>query len=59
MAIVMGSADDHTTLDRACDLGIAFQLNNIARDVMPDAANDAATSRRLACVGRVKRRTAA
>jgi phytoene synthase len=39
MAIVMGvSPDDKPTLDRACDLGIAFQLNNIARDVMEDAA---------------------
>ncbi len=38
MAIVMGvSPDDKATLDRACDLGIAFQLNNIARDVVEDA----------------------
>lgn len=40
MAIVMGvSPDDQPTLDRACDLGIAFQLNNIARDVVEDAMN--------------------
>jgi phytoene synthase len=40
MAIVMGvSPDDTATLDRASDLGIAFQLNNIARDVLEDAAN--------------------
>lgn len=40
MAIVMGvSPDDQPTLDRACDLGIAFQLNNIARDVLEDAMN--------------------
>ncbi len=40
MAIVMGvSPDDHATLDRASDLGIAFQLNNIARDVIEDAMN--------------------
>ena len=40
MAIVMGvSSDDRATLDRACDLGLAFQLNNIARDVVEDAAN--------------------
>ena len=40
MAIVMGvSPDDEATLDRACDLGIAFQLNNIARDVVEDAMN--------------------
>jgi 15-cis-phytoene synthase len=40
MAIAMGvSPDDGATLDRACDLGIAFQLNNIARDVVEDAAN--------------------
>ena len=40
MAIVMGvSPDDEATLDRACDLGIAFQLNNIARDVIEDAMN--------------------
>jgi phytoene synthase len=39
MAIVMGvRSDDADTLDRACDLGIAFQLANIARDVIPDAA---------------------
>ena len=41
MAIVMGVApDDEDTLDRACDLGIAFQLANIARDVAEDAAAD-------------------
>lgn len=40
MAIVMGvSPDDRPTLDRACDLGISFQLNNIARDVIEDATN--------------------
>ena len=40
MAIVMGvSPDDRATLDRASDLGIAFQLNNIARDVIEDALN--------------------
>ncbi|MEO8722681.1 MAG: phytoene/squalene synthase family protein [Sphingobium sp.] len=39
MAVVMGvSPDDETTLDRACDLGLAFQLANIARDVGEDAA---------------------
>jgi phytoene synthase len=37
MAKVMG-ARDAATLDRACDLGIAFQLTNIARDVVEDAA---------------------
>lgn len=37
MAVVMGVApDDEETLDRACDLGIAFQLGNIARDVAED-----------------------
>jgi len=37
MARVMGvPADDSETLDRACDLGLAFQLNNIARDVSED-----------------------
>ena len=40
MAIVMGVApDDRATLERACDLGMAFQLNNIARDVVEDAGN--------------------
>ena len=40
MAIIMGVApDDEATLDRACDLGMAFQLNNIARDVVEDAMN--------------------
>lgn len=38
MAVVMGVAPgDEDTLDRACDLGLAFQLANIARDVVPDA----------------------
>jgi len=38
MAIVMGvSARDQEVLDRACDLGLAFQLANIARDVAEDA----------------------
>lgn len=37
MAVVMGvSPDDADTLDRACDLGIAFQLANIARDIEED-----------------------
>ena len=37
MAVVMGvdPADDET-LDRACDLGLAFQLANIARDIAED-----------------------
>lgn len=37
MARVMG-VRDKGALDRACDLGIAFQLTNIARDVLADAA---------------------
>ena len=38
MAIVMGvSPHDQEVLDRACDLGLAFQLANIARDVAEDA----------------------
>jgi phytoene synthase len=37
MAVAMGvSPDDEDTLDRACDLGMAFQLSNIARDVEED-----------------------
>ena len=36
MARVMGSHDPRT-LDRACDLGLAFQLTNIARDIVEDA----------------------
>ncbi len=37
MAVVMGVApDDDATLDRACDLGLAFQLANIARDIEED-----------------------
>lgn len=41
MAVVMGvdPADDET-LDRACDLGLAFQLANIARDLAEDDAAD-------------------
>ncbi|WP_343345792.1 phytoene/squalene synthase family protein [Sphingomicrobium sp. XHP0239] len=39
MAQVMGvAADDTDTLDRASDLGLAFQLANIARDIVDDAA---------------------
>lgn len=39
MALVMGvRPDDAETLDRACDLGFAFQLANIARDVVEDDA---------------------
>lgn len=37
MAVLMGvPPDDEATLDRACDLGIAFQLANIARDIEAD-----------------------
>ncbi|WOE74884.1 phytoene/squalene synthase family protein [Alterisphingorhabdus coralli] len=37
MAIVMGvDPQDEATLDRACDLGMAFQLANIARDIEED-----------------------
>lgn len=36
MARVMG-VRDQSVLDRACDLGLAFQLTNIARDVIDDA----------------------
>lgn len=37
MAVVMGvDPQDDATLDRACDLGLAFQLANIARDIEED-----------------------
>ncbi|GHB33610.1 15-cis-phytoene synthase CrtB [Salinicola rhizosphaerae] len=36
MARVMGVRDE-AALDRACDLGLAFQLTNIARDIVDDA----------------------
>ena len=37
MAVVMGvDPQDDDTLDRACDLGIAFQLGNVARDLSED-----------------------
>jgi phytoene synthase len=36
MAWIMGVRDDET-LDRASDLGIGFQLTNIARDIVDDA----------------------
>ncbi len=36
MAMIMGAHDD-AVLDRASDLGIAFQLTNIARDIVDDA----------------------
>ncbi len=39
MAVVMGvDPHDEATLDRACDLGLAFQLANIARDIDEDAS---------------------
>jgi len=39
MAVVMGvDPRDEAVLDRACDLGIAFQLANIARDIGEDDA---------------------
>ncbi len=38
MAEVMG-VKQRPTLQRACDLGVAFQLTNIARDVVEDARN--------------------
>lgn len=41
MAVLMGvDPADEATLDRACDLGLAFQLANIARDVAEDDAAD-------------------
>ena len=36
MASIMGARDE-AVLDRACDLGLAFQLTNIARDIIDDA----------------------
>lgn len=36
MSTIMG-AKDADVLDRACDLGLAFQLTNIARDIVADA----------------------
>jgi phytoene synthase len=39
MANIMGVRDE-ATLDRASDLGLAFQLTNIARDVIEDARAD-------------------
>jgi len=38
MASIMG-AQAPAVLDRACDLGLAFQLTNIARDIVDDANN--------------------
>ncbi|MXP67987.1 phytoene/squalene synthase family protein [Pantoea sp. Aalb] len=38
MAHVMGIKEE-SVLDRACDLGLAFQLTNIARDIIEDAQN--------------------
>ena len=41
MAVLMGvDPQDDATLDRACDLGLAFQLANIARDISEDEAAD-------------------
>jgi phytoene synthase len=38
MASIMGVSEPRV-LDRACDLGLAFQLTNIARDIVEDAEN--------------------
>lgn len=38
MASIMG-AREPAVLDRACDLGLAFQLTNIARDIVEDFRN--------------------
>jgi phytoene synthase len=38
MADIMGVRDPRV-LDRACDLGLAFQLTNISRDIVEDAEN--------------------
>lgn len=39
MAVIMGvNPNDRETLNRACDLGMAFQLANIARDIGEDDA---------------------
>ncbi|MGB7404848.1 MAG: squalene/phytoene synthase family protein, partial [Pacificimonas sp.] len=39
MAVVMGvDADDDAVITRAADLGLAFQITNICRDVLEDAA---------------------
>lgn len=38
MARVMRAPEDSDLYDRACDLGLAFQLANIARDVVEDDA---------------------
>lgn len=39
MAVLMGvDPGDEATLDRACDLGLAFQLANIVRDISEDEA---------------------
>lgn len=37
MSCIMGAREEET-LDRACDLGIAFQLTNIVRDIVADHA---------------------
>jgi len=39
MAIIMGARQDPEVLRRAQDLGLAFQLTNICRDVSEDAEN--------------------
>ncbi|CAK9884058.1 MAG: All-trans-phytoene synthase/15-cis-phytoene synthase [Candidatus Erwinia impunctatus] len=39
MAQIMG-VEKESALDRACDLGLAFQLTNIARDIIEDAENN-------------------
>ncbi|MEL6362660.1 MAG: phytoene/squalene synthase family protein [Pseudomonadota bacterium] len=38
MAIIMGvDREDRATLERACDMGLAFQMTNICRDILDDA----------------------
>ncbi len=56
MARVMGARDE-AVLDRAADLGLAFQLTNIARDVVADAGRGASTCRSPGCAKKGFRRT--
>jgi phytoene synthase len=53
MAVIMGAGQDNQVLRRAQDLGLAFQITNICRDIREDAQNSRVylPADRLAAVG--------
>lgn len=57
MGIVMGvDSDDEAVLDRACDLGLAFQLVNISRDFAEEGGGRGRADGAVGCQGGSGRR---